>query len=407
MPTDLLYNGGIGTYVKAQSESNAEVGDSANAAVRVNANELRARVVGEGGNLGFTQLGRIEYAQAGGKVYTDAIDNSAGVDTSDHEVNIKIALQPLVASSAMTITNRNALLDALTDDVAALVLAHNRSQSRAISRDQARGQVRLGYRETMSDLEAIGTRPRPRRCPIATPCGARAAFSASPPRARGAAGLRQDHAARLGRRRQKTPPSGCCSGIFRRGCSNGAGHGPRPLRRELIATTLTNRIVDLMGATFFTRTMRERRVGAGHHTRVRDRCATGASTLAAAADGARPANEAAALHTAAALERAVRLLATYPASARSVERFQDGLAEVERAARRRARRRAPASPCSPPTRRHSAAEGCVRPGCGARRRARGGTASVAPDRRRGYWCRRDLRFCLAGTALDEVASEDH
>ena len=91
-PVDLLWNGGIGTYVKAGSESHAEVGDRANDGVRVNGSELRCRMVGEGGNLGFTQRGRVEYALNGGLIYTDAIDNSAGVDCSDHEVNIKILL---------------------------------------------------------------------------------------------------------------------------------------------------------------------------------------------------------------------------------------------------------------------------------------------------------------------------
>ena len=91
-PVDLLWNGGIGTYVKATTETHAEVGDKANDAIRVDGGELRVRVVGEGGNLGLTQLGRIEYARAGGRINTDAIDNSAGVDTSDHEVNIKILL---------------------------------------------------------------------------------------------------------------------------------------------------------------------------------------------------------------------------------------------------------------------------------------------------------------------------
>ena len=91
-PADLLWNGGIGTYVKAQTESHADVGDRANDAIRVDGHELRCRVVGEGGNLGFTQLGRLEFALDGGHINTDAIDNSAGVDTSDHEVNIKILL---------------------------------------------------------------------------------------------------------------------------------------------------------------------------------------------------------------------------------------------------------------------------------------------------------------------------
>jgi glutamate dehydrogenase len=132
-PVDLLFNGGIGTYVKAEQETNAEVGDRANDAVRVNGAELRARVVGEGGNLGLTQLGRIEYALAGGRINTDSIDNSAGVDTSDHEVNIKILLDEVVASGDMTAKQRNALLEEMTDEVAALVLRDNYRQVEALS----------------------------------------------------------------------------------------------------------------------------------------------------------------------------------------------------------------------------------------------------------------------------------
>jgi len=144
MEVDLLYNGGIGTYVKASTERNPEVGDSANDGVRVDGADLRATVVGEGGNLGFTQLGRIEYALAGGRIDTDAIDNSAGVDTSDHEVNIKILFQPLVAGGTVTLPERDALLKEMTDEVAALVLAHNKAQALALS---------LGQRASRDDLE--------------------------------------------------------------------------------------------------------------------------------------------------------------------------------------------------------------------------------------------------------------
>ncbi len=97
-PVDLLWNGGIGTYVKSSAESHADVGDKANDAIRVDGADLRVKVVGEGGNLGLTQLGRIEFAQHSGKIDTDAIDNSAGVDTSDHEVNIKILLNAVVSN---------------------------------------------------------------------------------------------------------------------------------------------------------------------------------------------------------------------------------------------------------------------------------------------------------------------
>ncbi|MFF1512730.1 NAD-glutamate dehydrogenase [Streptomyces sp. NPDC058305] len=132
-PVDLLWNGGIGTYVKSSAETNAEVGDKANDAIRVDGAELRVKVVGEGGNLGLTQLGRIEFAQTGGKINTDAIDNSAGVDTSDHEVNIKILLNAVVANGDLTVKQRNKLLAEMTDEVGALVLRNNYAQNTAIA----------------------------------------------------------------------------------------------------------------------------------------------------------------------------------------------------------------------------------------------------------------------------------
>ncbi len=132
-PVDLLYNGGIGTYVKSSRESNAEVGDRANDAIRVNGSALRCRVVAEGGNLGFTQRGRIEYALAGGRINTDAIDNSAGVDCSDHEVNIKILLGAVVREGKMSREQRDALLAAMTPEVAALVLRDNYFQTQSLS----------------------------------------------------------------------------------------------------------------------------------------------------------------------------------------------------------------------------------------------------------------------------------
>ena len=136
-PVDLLWNGGIGTYVKATSETHADAGDKANDAQRVNATELRCRVVGEGGNLGLTQRGRIEYALGGGRVNNDAIDNSAGVDCSDHEVNIKILLNHVVADGDLTVKQRNALLDEMTDAVAAAVLRDNYEQTETLSLAEA------------------------------------------------------------------------------------------------------------------------------------------------------------------------------------------------------------------------------------------------------------------------------
>ncbi|MGW6062190.1 NAD-glutamate dehydrogenase [Streptomyces sp. NPDC055189] len=132
-PVDLLWNGGIGTYVKSSAESNSDVGDKANDAIRVNGADLRVKVVGEGGNLGLTQLGRIEFARDGGRINTDAIDNSAGVDTSDHEVNIKILLNAVVANGDMTVKQRNKFLAAMTDEVGTLVLRNNYAQNTALS----------------------------------------------------------------------------------------------------------------------------------------------------------------------------------------------------------------------------------------------------------------------------------
>jgi glutamate dehydrogenase len=132
-PVDLLWNGGIGTYVKASNETHADAGDRSNDAVRVDASSLRARVVAEGGNLGLTQAARIEYALAGGLVNTDFIDNSAGVDTSDHEVNIKILLAGAIAADELRSQERGMLLHALTDEVAAHVLRHNDGQNMALA----------------------------------------------------------------------------------------------------------------------------------------------------------------------------------------------------------------------------------------------------------------------------------
>ncbi|MCF6472993.1 NAD-glutamate dehydrogenase [Nonomuraea sp. MG754425] len=128
-PVDLLWNGGIGTYVKSGAESHIDVGDKANDALRVNASELRCKVIGEGGNLGFTQLARIEFALEGGLVNTDFIDNSAGVDTSDHEVNIKILLDQVVRDGELTDKQRNQVFTSMTDEVAALVLRDNYAQN--------------------------------------------------------------------------------------------------------------------------------------------------------------------------------------------------------------------------------------------------------------------------------------
>ncbi len=128
-PVDLLFNGGIGTYIKAESESDADVGDRANDPVRVNGNQVRAKVIGEGGNLGVTARGRVEFDLSGGRINTDALDNSAGVDCSDHEVNIKILIDSLVTAGKVKAEERKQLLESMTDEVAQLVLADNESQN--------------------------------------------------------------------------------------------------------------------------------------------------------------------------------------------------------------------------------------------------------------------------------------
>ncbi|MSZ79675.1 MAG: NAD-glutamate dehydrogenase, partial [Actinobacteria bacterium] len=138
-PVDLLWNGGIGTYIKSSTETHAQVGDKANDAIRINGNEIRARVIGEGGNLGATQLGRIEAARAGIKLNTDAIDNSAGVDTSDHEVNIKILLDQAVTAGTLSVEDRNKQLAVMTDEVGELVLRDNYEQNLIL--EQARYQA--------------------------------------------------------------------------------------------------------------------------------------------------------------------------------------------------------------------------------------------------------------------------
>ena len=155
--TELLYLGGIGTYAKAAAQTDVEVGDKANDAVRVNGRDLRCRVVGEGANLGFTQAGRIEFALAGGRINTDAIDNSAGVDTSDHEVNIKILADLAIRSGALRSEDRDALLASMTGDIAEHVLRHNYDQTLQLSLEEATSFDDVdAYGQYMLDLEAKG-----------------------------------------------------------------------------------------------------------------------------------------------------------------------------------------------------------------------------------------------------------
>jgi len=156
-PVDLFYNGGIGTYIKASTETHAAVKDRANDNIRVDGNQMRCRVVAEGGNLGATQAGRIEFAVAGGRIFTDAIDNSAGVDCSDHEVNVKIWLDTEVAAGSIDVAERNRVLNSFTDDIEVLVLRDNTLQTHLLAREeqaQAEPSVRAGYAALIERLES-------------------------------------------------------------------------------------------------------------------------------------------------------------------------------------------------------------------------------------------------------------
>jgi glutamate dehydrogenase len=156
-PADLLWNGGVGTYVKSSAEADSECGDKSNDSVRVNATDLRVRVIGEGGNLGITQRGRIEFARQGGKVNTDALDNSAGVDCSDHEVNVKIALSAAVTAGAVTQQERRHLLAEATDDVCRAVLYNNRRQNEMMSANRYQAATQLSHHARIIDwLERSG-----------------------------------------------------------------------------------------------------------------------------------------------------------------------------------------------------------------------------------------------------------
>lgn len=266
-PAELLWNGGIGTYVKAAEETNAEVGDPANDPVRVNAAELRCRVIGEGGNLGLTQSARIAFARNGGRINTDALDNSAGVDMSDHEVNLKILLGPLVRSGTLGEDARNELLESMTDEVSRLVLNNNFHQSLAVSLDLQRSRIALeDFTALISSLErdrllnrsAEGIPPseilaeysaegrgltRPTLCVLLAyaKLHAKSALLAS--------ALPDDPA---------TAPY--LRGYFPAKAVEAAGAElltEHRLRREIITTELVNDLVNLMGAGFLDRLARE------------------------------------------------------------------------------------------------------------------------------------------------------
>jgi glutamate dehydrogenase len=261
-PVDLLWNGGIGTYVKSTGEEHDDVGDRANDAVRISGRELRASVVGEGGNLGFTQLGRIEYAQTGGRINTDAIDNSGGVDCSDHEVNLKILLAQLVEDGALSTEERNALLRDVAADVVEHVLYDNYLQVQILSQESAASPLRLeAYEDLMVELERAGLLERSLEyLPSAQTMAERAAAGQGMVRPELCVLLA--YAKRLLRRQvldSQLPDDPWLGDIMREYFPQGVVErfgdalDRHPLRRELIATIVTNDVVNAMGVTFLPR----------------------------------------------------------------------------------------------------------------------------------------------------------
>jgi glutamate dehydrogenase len=267
-PVELLWNGGIGTYVKAPSQNHSDAGDPSNDAVRVDSSDLRCLVVGEGGNLGFTQEARIDFALRGGAINTDALDNSGGVNLSDREVNLKILLGPVVAAGDLSREERNELLDKLTDSVAELVLRDNESQSLAISLDERRAREGVDeFRDLMSAQERQGlldrveeglptwevlqdriestghSLSRPELCVLL-------AYAKLDLMGRLLGSDLPDDPAAEGYVRAYFPTAGAKAA----GEEGLKGHR---LKRQIVASQLTNDLVDLMGATFVNRVSRD------------------------------------------------------------------------------------------------------------------------------------------------------
>src|SRR5208337_2402068 len=267
---DLLYNGGIGTFVRAGEESDVQVGDHANDACRISAGELRAKIVVEGGNLGFTQRARIEYAVAGGRINTDAIDNSAGVDMSDHEVNLKILLEHAVAHRELTFDARNHALAACADEVAERVITDNRDQVPSLSLEQLRSRTHLTeFRDHLQAIEDRGIltgmdpaipprealNDRHGRFPGLTrpELALATAYSKIDLIQRLEATVLVDDSYLVGRfLRPYFPPT----------LAEHADVGAHRLRHELIATRAVNELVDLVGSTLVFSHVRDRGVAA-------------------------------------------------------------------------------------------------------------------------------------------------
>jgi glutamate dehydrogenase len=266
LPVDLLWNGGIGTYVKASWEANSAVGDRANDAVRVDGRDLRCKVVGEGGNLGFSQLGRIEYSLRGGRINTDFVDNSGGVDCSDHEVNIKILLKAVQERTSLTTAQRNRLLAQMTDDVARLVLRDNYLQSQAISVLQSTAAERLGeHAHFIRSLERDGLLDRALEfLPSAEDIEDRRRAGQGLTRPELAIMVSYAKIALTTQLSQSDVPedpylSQELDRYFPARLTKKYGRllGSHRLRREIIVTATTNSIVNRMGPTFVARTQQD------------------------------------------------------------------------------------------------------------------------------------------------------
>ncbi|HMB56394.1 MAG TPA: NAD-glutamate dehydrogenase domain-containing protein [Arenimonas sp.] len=261
-PVDLLWNGGIGTYVKSSSETNADCGDRANNALRVSGNELRCKMVGEGGNLGMTQRGRIEAAQHGVLLNTDFIDNSAGVDTSDHEVNIKILLGAIVKRGELSMAQRNTLLASMTDEVGDLVLNDNYRQNQAISLMEAMSAARLGsFGHFIRTLESQGLLDRAIEfLPSDAELGERKSRGQGLTRPELSVLLSYDKIVIFNQLLESDVPedpylSKELVRYFPKALQDkyAADMENHRLRREIIATAVTNSMVNRMGSTFLLR----------------------------------------------------------------------------------------------------------------------------------------------------------
>jgi glutamate dehydrogenase len=275
-PADLLWNGGIGTYVKSRTESHADVGDKANDAIRVDGADLRVRVVGEGGNLGLTQLGRIEYARGGGLINTDAIDNSAGVDTSDHEVNIKVLLDQAVRDGALAEADRNPLLASMTDEVARLVLRDNYEQNVLLGNARAQAPPMLSvHGRLIAALESRGELDRaleflPDKAEITQRESAGQGLTSSELAVLAAYSKITLTATVLD---SELPDDPWFTATLRHYFPDrlvqklGDRLGNHPLRREIVTTWLSNDLVNRGGMTFVFRVQEE--TGASHVEAVR------------------------------------------------------------------------------------------------------------------------------------------